>query len=442
MSLSEAERKLAEARQRVADLVVMGLRPGQSVENLQLLAQLERSARAEVKLRRKALAYQQEQQIGGTGPAAKPTELIPTLRPTKTAVDKLKIVARWIALGPAAALAALITPALVKYVNRLTLYVGGFDPDTLLGRAYIEAIAGLAAGAAFVYVGTRVAPDHRRNVAITLAAIGLFVTGASVLGDLVTAHYWLALQGACAAVGGCALAYSIVKGEIKLEPAIVPSASPMVAATGSQPDQRQPLAGAQPSLAETLEQTARSRPAMTAAKAIKLAGGWAAAIAILMGVSYCSEAPKYRFERIAKSEAAAVPGARQLNAIRVADIASPVSWFWPPATILNFAVPDPLMDSRFYQFSAQYEEADTAVFLLDVDCKDRKAEWYDLDEPDTAFPARNLWGEPVVAPNGKTYRRSKAQMAMPADWLHAFCDTDWTVERKAAGAAMFKTAPK
>jgi hypothetical protein len=197
-----------------------------------------------------------------------------------------------------------------------------------------------------------------------------------------------------------------------------------------------------PGEARENEPRREARRPMSAKRAVRIAGGWVAGLAALMTVSFCSEAPKYRFERIAKSEAATVPGARQLNAIRVVDIASPVSWFWPPATILNFAVPDSLMDGRFYQFSAQYEEADTAVFLLDVDCEGRKAEWYDLDEPGTAFPARNLWGEPVVAPNGKTYRRSKTQMALPADWLRAFCHTDWTAERKAAGTIMFKNAPK
>ena len=141
---------------------------------------------------------------------------------------RAKIVGRWIALGPAAALAALITPALVKYVNRLSLYAAGFDPDSSLGRAYIEALAGLAAGAVFVYVGARVAPDHRRNVAITLAAIGLFVTGAAILGDLIAAHYWLALQGVCAAIGACVLAHSIARGEIRLGPAADPPGPPAV----------------------------------------------------------------------------------------------------------------------------------------------------------------------------------------------------------------------
>jgi hypothetical protein len=52
-----------------------------------------------------------------------------------------------------------------------------------------------------------------------------------------------------------------------------------------------------------------------------------------------------------------------------------------------------------------------------------------------------MWGEPVVAPNGKTYRRAKTQLPFPPEWLHAFCDTDWTAEREAVGAAIFKKPP-
>jgi hypothetical protein len=88
-------------------------------------------------------------------------------------------------------------------------------------------------------------------------------------------------------------------------------------------------------------------------------------------------------------------------------------------------------------YAADTQHADTRL-----DCEARKGEWYDQDEPDTAIPARTLWGEPVVAPNGKTYRRSKGNIALPPEWLHAFCDTDWTAERKSTGAAMFKATPR
>jgi hypothetical protein len=53
--------KLKNTRQEVRNLQVMQMRPEQSAEKLKLLAELERSARAEVKLRQKALAHARSQ---------------------------------------------------------------------------------------------------------------------------------------------------------------------------------------------------------------------------------------------------------------------------------------------------------------------------------------------------------------------------------------------
>jgi hypothetical protein len=60
-SLETHERELKNTRQEVRNLQVLQMRPGQSAEKLRLLADLERSARAEVKLRVKALAYARSQ---------------------------------------------------------------------------------------------------------------------------------------------------------------------------------------------------------------------------------------------------------------------------------------------------------------------------------------------------------------------------------------------
>ena len=111
---------------------------------------------------------------------------------------------------------------------------------------------------------------------------------------------------------------------------------------------------------------------------------------------------------------------------------SPISWFWPATTTWNFAVPDRQLQGRFYTFTLTYAEKDPIVYLVDVDCKVKKLTWYDLDEPESAYPAVNSRGEPAVAPNGKTYRLSKAQLDPPAGWMYEFCDTDWTEERAAA----------
>lgn len=59
--LATLERELKGVRQEVRNLQVMQMRPGQSAAKLAHLADLERSARAEVKLRIKALAYARSQ---------------------------------------------------------------------------------------------------------------------------------------------------------------------------------------------------------------------------------------------------------------------------------------------------------------------------------------------------------------------------------------------
>jgi hypothetical protein len=64
--LETHERELRNTRQEVRNLQVMQMRPGQTAEQLKHLADLERSARAEVKLRVKALAYARSQ-IDRTG---------------------------------------------------------------------------------------------------------------------------------------------------------------------------------------------------------------------------------------------------------------------------------------------------------------------------------------------------------------------------------------
>jgi hypothetical protein len=166
-------------------------------------------------------------------------------------------------------------------------------------------------------------------------------------------------------------------------------------------------------------------------RVLKIIGAWAIVITVVLAMSYWSERPKYQFEEVAKRVGQELPGARLIHSMKSSDLDSPVSWFWPATTTFNYAMPD-RMAGRFYLIGLRYGEPEAAIFLLDADCEAREVEWFDLDEPDSAYPARDLFGEPVVAPNGKTYRRASAQLPAPPEWIHAFCDTDWTAERKAA----------
>jgi hypothetical protein len=167
---------------------------------------------------------------------------------------------------------------------------------------------------------------------------------------------------------------------------------------------------------------------------LKLAGGVALVIAAVLIASYLSELPRYRFEQVAAEVGHRLPEARPISAIKTAHLASPVSWFWPAKTVWTFASPDAAVNDRFYILTLMYEEDQPTTRLVDVDCNNRKMIWYDLEEPDTSFPARDLWGQPVLAPNGKTYRRIRIQPPARPEWMQAFCETDWTTEMKALNA--------
>jgi hypothetical protein len=56
-TLSELQTKLDSVRREVRNLTVMGMDPGQTPEQAALIKQLERSARAEMRLRSMALEY-------------------------------------------------------------------------------------------------------------------------------------------------------------------------------------------------------------------------------------------------------------------------------------------------------------------------------------------------------------------------------------------------
>jgi hypothetical protein len=62
--LPTLELELRAVRQEVRNLQVLAMRPGQTTEKLQLLAELERSARAEVKLRWKAIEHAKSESEG------------------------------------------------------------------------------------------------------------------------------------------------------------------------------------------------------------------------------------------------------------------------------------------------------------------------------------------------------------------------------------------
>jgi peptidoglycan/LPS O-acetylase OafA/YrhL len=72
-------------------------------------------------------------------------------------------------------------------------------------------------GAAFVYVGAKVAPSYRQNIAFLLAAIGLLIASIAVYLAIRELNYptlWAALWGT---IGTATIVYGVSSGDISLD---------------------------------------------------------------------------------------------------------------------------------------------------------------------------------------------------------------------------------
>jgi hypothetical protein len=168
---------------------------------------------------------------------------------------------------------------------------------------------------------------------------------------------------------------------------------------------------------------------------LRIVGGWSVVIFGVLAVSYCSELPKHRFEGRAAESTSAVPGARVIGSAKRRSILSPVSWFWPATTESIIALPDPRVADRFYTMTLAYgEKLPVSSWWMPTGLR-RTLIFFGPDEPQSAEPARDLFDAPVVAANGKTYRRLRANPDKPSTWVMDFCDTDWSAEREAIVAA-------
>jgi hypothetical protein len=92
----------------------------------------------------------------------------------------------------------------------------GVDSSGFLARVFIEFISGAALGAAFVYVGAKVAPAHNKVIAYVLTAVGLVLAGVMMFPALMTANGWAIWAGVSLVVGLIGTAFAVNSGEWKL----------------------------------------------------------------------------------------------------------------------------------------------------------------------------------------------------------------------------------
>jgi hypothetical protein len=129
--------------------------------------------------------------------------------------SQTRAVLRWVCFIPAAVLAAWIAWLVVAVLNKITIGMQGIDPNSFLPRAFIEFISHAVMGAAFVYVGAKVAPMHHKIVAYVLAGVGLVSAGFMLFPAFLVSNYWAVWAGVSLILGVGVTAYSVRIGEVE-----------------------------------------------------------------------------------------------------------------------------------------------------------------------------------------------------------------------------------
>ena len=130
--------------------------------------------------------------------------------------SQTRVVLRWVCFIPAAVLAAYVAWLVVAVLNKITIGMQGIDPNSFLPRAFIEFISHAVMGAAFVYVGAKVAPMHHKIVAYVLAGVGLMAAGFMLFPAIMVSNYWAVWAGLSLVLGVCVTAYSVSIGDVDL----------------------------------------------------------------------------------------------------------------------------------------------------------------------------------------------------------------------------------
>jgi len=109
-------------------------------------------------------------------------------------------------------MAAGVTAHLIVLLfNRWSLEFYFLNADSVFGKLICFTLSSLILGFAVVRVAVKVAPSHKRPVAIVAAGCVLFFSGLAAFQVLQEGDFWSAFQLVGANLGSIATAHSIVK---------------------------------------------------------------------------------------------------------------------------------------------------------------------------------------------------------------------------------------
>ena len=158
---------------------------------------------------------------------------------------------------------------------------------------------------------------------------------------------------------------------------------------------------------------------------------------VFVGWLYWDVSQQHKFAITVAEDMESIPVARLVSSFKSSELTNPFSWFWPPMTRLTYAAPDTSLPggSRFYLMTFVLDNKDPPfIMMVHVNCESQKYIYYATIKPTDSIDrelARNVLGEPVIAPDGSMFQRHETKIPADPSQLKTICETDWTKERKA-----------
>ena len=122
---------------------------------------------------------------------------------------------RWIGFIPAAFLGAWLVWLVVFFFNQLTIGMRGIDTNDFIPRLTVEILSHGAMGAAFVYIGSNIAPSNQKIVTYLLTVFVLLIAGFLAFPAVLQGDWW-AIVGVIAVSSGAGMvAYQVSEKEIE-----------------------------------------------------------------------------------------------------------------------------------------------------------------------------------------------------------------------------------
>jgi len=104
--------------------------------------------------------------------------------------NRSSVILRWIAFLPCAAIASLLGWYTVNSLGKFGLSFVQFDSKSFIGQLYFNTAGPAAMTIAFVYVGSKIAPFHRKTVAYILSGIWFLFMGFALFAAIMVKNGW------------------------------------------------------------------------------------------------------------------------------------------------------------------------------------------------------------------------------------------------------------